>query len=133
MERRRRSRSRAARACRRSTRAPCGNRMLRRVPLPLESVPNVSEGRDEGAIAALAEAFSNPARLLDVHVDPDHNRSVYTLVGEGDELVETLLAGIRRAAERIDLRRHVGAHPRIGAADVVPFIALDPDRESDAR
>ena len=54
--------------------------------LPLESVPNVSEGRDPGVLAALTDAFSSPARLLDVHSDWDHHRSVYTLVGSADEL-----------------------------------------------
>jgi glutamate formiminotransferase len=103
------------------------------VPLPLESVPNVSEGRDESTLAALRAAFSAPARLLDVHADWDHHRSVFTLVGNGDELVETLLHGIRCAAERIDLRRHQGAHPRIGAADVVPLVPLEPEDESAAR
>ena len=101
--------------------------------LPLESVPNVSEGRDEAVLAALAEAFSGPARLLDVHADWDHHRSVYTLVGTGEELVETLFAGIRCASEQIDLRRHEGAHPRIGAADVVPLVPLEPDAEPLAR
>ena len=90
----------------------------------LESVPNFSEGRDDAVIEALREALSSPARLLDVHVDADHHRSVFTLVGEADELVETLLAGIACARERIDLRRHEGAHPRIGAADVVPIIPI---------
>jgi glutamate formiminotransferase len=103
------------------------------VPLPLESVPNISEGRDAAALAALREAFSGPARLLDVHADGDHHRSVFTLVGTGEELVETLVAGIRCAAERIDLRRHSGAHPRIGAADVVPLVPLSPADEEDAR
>jgi glutamate formiminotransferase len=103
------------------------------VPLPLESVPNVSEGRDPAALAALTEAFSRPARLLDVHSDWDHHRSVFTLVGSGQELVETLLAGIRTAAERIDLTRHEGAHPRIGAADVVPLVPLEPGAEPLAR
>jgi glutamate formiminotransferase len=103
------------------------------VPLPLESVPNVSEGRDETALAALRAAFSRPARLLDVHADGDHHRSVFTLVGSGEELVETLVAGIRCAAERIDLRRHTGAHPRIGAADVVPLVPLAPADEEEAR
>jgi glutamate formiminotransferase len=103
------------------------------VPLPLESVPNVSEGRDETALAALREAFSAPARLLDIHTDADHHRSVFTLVGSGEELVETLLGGIRCAAERIDLRSHLGAHPRIGAADVVPLVPLSPADEDDAR
>jgi glutamate formiminotransferase len=103
------------------------------VSLPLESVPNVSDGRDEAVLAALAEAFSGPARLLDVHADWDHHRSVYTLVGTGEELVETLLAGIRCASEQIDLRRHEGAHPRIGAADVVPLVPLEPEAEPLAR
>jgi len=103
------------------------------VALPLESVPNVSEGRDEAALAQLREAFSAPARLLDVHADADHHRSVFTLVGTGEELVETLVAGIRCAVERIDLRSHAGAHPRIGAADVVPLVPLAPSDEEDAR
>ena len=95
------------------------------MPLPLEAVPNFSEGRDRGTIDALAAALGAHARLLDVHSDPDHNRSVFTLVGE-HELVEALVAGIACARERIDLRRHEGAHPRIGAADVVPLVALQP-------
>jgi glutamate formiminotransferase len=103
------------------------------VSLPLESVPNVSEGRDAGVLADLREAMAAPAHLLDVHTDWDHHRSVFTLVGSGEELVTTLLAGIRRAAERIDLRRHVGAHPRIGAADVVPLVPIDPEDEPRAR
>jgi glutamate formiminotransferase len=103
------------------------------VPLPLESVPNLSEGRDEATLAALREAMSEPARLLDVHADADHHRSVYTLVGSGQELVDTLEAGIRRAVELIDLSRHQGAHPRVGAADVVPFVFLRPEHEPDAR
>ncbi len=93
----------------------------------------MSEGRDPAALAALREAFSGPARLLDVHTDWDHHRSVFTLVGSGEELVETLLAGIRAAAERIDLTQHEGAHPRIGAADVVPLVPLEPDAEPLAR
>jgi glutamate formiminotransferase len=103
------------------------------VALPLESVPNFSEGRDESTLSALREAMSRPARLLDVHSDWDHHRSVYTLVGSGEELVETLLAGIRTAAGLIDLGRHEGAHPRIGAADVVPLVPLRPDHEPAAR
>ncbi len=101
--------------------------------LPLESVPNVSEGRDEAVLADLRRAMAAPARLLDVHTDWDHHRSVFTLVGSADELVESLLAGIRCAAARIDLRRHEGAHPRIGAADVVPLVPLEPDAEPVAR
>jgi glutamate formiminotransferase/glutamate formiminotransferase/formiminotetrahydrofolate cyclodeaminase len=103
------------------------------VALPLESVPNFSEGRDPEAIAALESALSRPGRLLDVHTDWDHHRSVFTIVGSGGELVETLAAGISTAAERIDLRRHEGAHPRIGAADVVPLVPLRPEDEPAAR
>ena len=90
----------------------------------LESVPNFSEGRDASVVAALQRALSTPARLLDVHVDADHHRSVFTLVGEPDELLESLLAGIACARDRIDLSHHEGAHPRIGAADVVPIVPL---------
>jgi glutamate formiminotransferase len=103
------------------------------VPLPLESVANFSEGRDQAALASLREAMSRPAELLDVHSDWDHHRSVFTLVGSGEELVETLMAGIRRAMDVIDLRRHEGAHPRIGAADVVPFVPLRPEQEPAAK
>jgi glutamate formiminotransferase len=100
------------------------------VELPLESVPNFSEGRDSGTIEALRSALSGHADVLDVHSDPDHNRSVFTLVGDDTSLVESLLAGIDCARERIDLHEHEGAHPRIGAADVVPIVALAPgDRE----
>lgn len=95
--------------------------------LPLESVPNFSEGRDLETIDALADALAGPAQLLDVHSDPDHNRSVFTLVGDEDALVAALVAGVACARERIDLREHEGAHPRIGAADVLPVVAVDPD------
>jgi glutamate formiminotransferase len=103
------------------------------VRLPLESVPNFSEGRDRATIDALAAALSGPAELLDIHSDPDHNRSVFTLVGEEDGLAAALVAGVACARERIDLREHEGAHPRIGAADVVPLVALDPADAERAR
>jgi glutamate formiminotransferase len=103
------------------------------VVLPLESVPNFSEGRDAGSLAALERSLSAPGRLLDVHTDWDHHRSVFTIVGTGDELVETLVAGIATATERIDLGEHEGAHPRIGAADVVPLVPLRPEDEPAAR
>jgi glutamate formiminotransferase len=103
------------------------------VELPLESVPNFSEGRDARTIEALRSALSTHADVLDVHSDPDHNRSVFTLVGDDTSLVEALLAGIACARERIDLRGHEGAHPRIGAADVVPIVALDPRDRDRAR
>jgi glutamate formiminotransferase len=101
--------------------------------LPLESVPNFSEGCDRATIAAVGEALSGGVRLLDVHSDPDHNRSVFTLVGRDEPLVDALLAGIAVARERIDLRRHEGAHPRIGAADVVPLVPLRPEDMERAR
>jgi glutamate formiminotransferase / 5-formyltetrahydrofolate cyclo-ligase len=107
--------------------------MLARVALPLESVPNLSEGRDPAVLGRLREAMGAPARLLDVHVDPDHHRSVYTLVGDEAELVETLVRGIQAAVELIDLRRHEGAHPRIGAADVVPLVPIRQEDEPRAR
>jgi glutamate formiminotransferase / 5-formyltetrahydrofolate cyclo-ligase len=103
------------------------------VARPLETVPNFSEGRDRATIDALAEALGSRARLLDVHADADHNRSVFTLVGSAEELVEALLAGIACAAERIDLRRHDGAHPHVGAADVVPLVPLAPEDADAAR
>jgi glutamate formiminotransferase len=97
--------------------------------LPLEAVPNFSEGRDRATIDAIGRALAGHARLLDVHSDEDHNRSVYTLVGGEQELTAALIAGIGCARERIDLRSHEGAHPCIGAADVVPVV---PIREADA-
>jgi glutamate formiminotransferase / 5-formyltetrahydrofolate cyclo-ligase len=102
---------------------------------PLESVPNFSEGRDRATIDALGSALGSGARarVLDVHSDPDHNRSVFTLVGSAEELVESLLAGIACARDRIDLRAHEGAHPRIGAADVVPLVPLVPEDMERAR
>jgi glutamate formiminotransferase len=101
--------------------------------LPLESVPNFSEGRDRATIDAIGAALERHARLLDVHADEDHNRSVFTLVGSEEELRDALVAGVHTAVERIDLRRHDGAHPRIGAADVVPIVPLRPEDMERAR
>jgi glutamate formiminotransferase len=103
------------------------------VELPLESVPNFSEGRDRATIDAIAAALGEHAEVLDVHADADHNRSVFTLVGSEAELGAALLAGVAAAKERIDLRRHEGAHPRIGAADVVPIVPLRPEQMERAR
>ena len=94
---------------------------------PLESVPNFSEGRNRETIDAIGEALAEHARLLDVHADEDHNRSVFTIVGDEVALTSALVAGVRTAKERIDLRRHEGAHPRIGATDVVPIVPLVAD------
>jgi glutamate formiminotransferase/glutamate formiminotransferase/formiminotetrahydrofolate cyclodeaminase len=101
--------------------------------LPLESVPNFSEGRDRATIDAIGDALAAHARVLDVHADADHNRSVFTLVGSADELADALAAGVAVAVERIDLRAHEGAHPRIGAADVVPVVPLRPEDLDRAR
>jgi glutamate formiminotransferase len=97
------------------------------VQLPLEAVPNFSEGRDPAAVDAIRSALAEHTRVLDVHADADHNRSVFTLVGAGEQLVEALLAGVACARGCIDLRNHEGAHPRIGAADVVPVVPVRPD------
>jgi glutamate formiminotransferase / 5-formyltetrahydrofolate cyclo-ligase len=96
------------------------------VRLPLESVPNFSEGRDRDTIDALAGALSGPAELLDAHSDPDHNRSVFTYVSESEEAIrEATMRLFEIAVARIDLRAHHGAHPRVGAVDVVPFVPLE--------
>jgi glutamate formiminotransferase / 5-formyltetrahydrofolate cyclo-ligase len=90
----------------------------------LEAVPNVSEGRDRSAIGAIGSAFARHAALLDVHSDADHHRSVYTLAAEPHDLVASLVAGAASAKERIDLCKHDGVHPRVGAVDVVPLVPL---------
>ena len=89
----------------------------------LLAVPNLSEGRDLEKLERLERSVGR-ARVLDVHTDPDHHRSVFTLVGDDEGLVRSLVAGIERAAELIDLRVHDGIHPRVGAADVVPIVPL---------
>jgi glutamate formiminotransferase/glutamate formiminotransferase/formiminotetrahydrofolate cyclodeaminase len=86
----------------------------------LLAVPNVSEGRDQQLIDRIAEAFD--ARRLDVHSDPDHHRSVFTLAGEPGALAEAVVAGARVATAEIDITRQEGAHPRIGAIDVAPIV-----------
>jgi glutamate formiminotransferase len=94
--------------------------------LLLESVPNVSEGRRPEVVARLAAAAASApgARLLDVSSDPDHNRSVLTLAGEPEGLHRALLALYAAALAEIDLTRHTGVHPRVGAVDVTPFVPL---------
>lgn len=91
----------------------------------LLAVPNFSEGGDEGAVAAIATEFARGAAVLDVHSDPVHNRSVVTVSGPAGELAGALESGARACIERIDLRSHQGAHPRIGALDVCPVVFLD--------
>jgi len=92
----------------------------------LECVPNVSEGRRPEVVARLVDSARSPAgvRLLDVSSDPDHNRSVLTLAGEPAALHESLLALYGAALREIDLTRHQGVHPRVGAVDVAPFVPL---------
>jgi glutamate formiminotransferase / 5-formyltetrahydrofolate cyclo-ligase len=84
-------------------------------------------------IDAIADVLGSGARLLDVHADADHHRSVFTLVGGELELVDALVSGISRACELIDLRLHEGAHPRVGAADVVPIVPIRPEDMGCAR
>ena len=92
----------------------------------IECVPNFSEGRDTAVVDAIESAIGSVAgvSVLQRDVDADHNRSVITFVGASDAVAEAALRGIGVAVERIDLRRHGGVHPRIGAADVVPFVPL---------
>jgi glutamate formiminotransferase / 5-formyltetrahydrofolate cyclo-ligase len=100
--------------------------------LPLLAVPNVSEGRSRAEIEAIACAFTaqGGARFLDVHSDADHHRSVFTLVGVQGELWGALLRGAQAAVERVDVGESrdsvdVGAHPHVGAVDVMPVVYLD--------
>ena len=92
--------------------------------MSLRGVPNVSEGRDAAAIAAIAEAFA-PSAVCDVSSDPDHHRTVYTVREEPGCLAEALARGAEAAIARIDLRGHEGVHPRVGALDVAPVVYLD--------
>ena len=92
----------------------------------VECVPNFSEGRDEAKVDAIVEAMIIPGvYLLDREMDSDHNRCVITLVGEREAIEEAAIRGVGKAAELIDLTHHEGAHPRMGAADVVPFIPIE--------
>src|SRR2546425_9689339 len=92
----------------------------------VECVPNFSEGRDKAKVDAIVGAMKvDGVYLLDREMDADHNRSVITLVGEREPIQEAAIRGVGKAAELIDLNQHQGAHPRMGAADVVPFIPID--------
>ena len=104
---------------------------MTRPPL-VECVPNFSEGRDPAVIAAIVHAIGAAGgRVLDHSMDAWHNRAVVTFVAERDAIVDAAVAAIRTARDRIDLRAHHGVHPRIGAADVVPFVPLDGATMSD--
>ncbi|MHC5010646.1 MAG: glutamate formimidoyltransferase [Planctomycetota bacterium] len=99
----------------------------------LECVPNISEGRDAAKVRNVAAAFaSSGATLLGIDSDADHHRSVITLAGTPDELVRGVVAGAIAARDAIDLTRHEGAHPRMGAVDVVPFVPLGSMTMADA-
>src|SRR5437870_5942879 len=92
----------------------------------VECVPNFSEGRDRAKVDAIVEAMKlDGVYLLDREMDADHNRCVITLVGEREPIQEAAIRGVGKAAELIDLNQHQGAHPRMGAADVVPFIPIE--------
>ncbi len=92
----------------------------------VECVPNFSEGRDKTKVDAIVDAMKIPGvYLLDRESDTDHNRSVITLVGDREAIQEAAIRGVGKAAELIDLNAHTGAHPRMGATDVVPFIPID--------
>ncbi|HXY11683.1 MAG TPA: glutamate formimidoyltransferase [Terriglobales bacterium] len=92
----------------------------------VECVPNFSEGRERAKVDAIVDALKGDGvYLLDREMDSDHNRSVITIVGEREAVQEAAIRGVGKAAELIDLNRHQGAHPRMGAADVVPFIPIE--------
>src|SRR6266571_4423057 len=92
----------------------------------VECVPNFSEGRDRARVDAIVEAMKlRGVYLLDREMDADHNRCVITLVGDRESIAEAAVRGVGKAAELIDLTKHKGAHPRLGAADVVPFIPIE--------
>ena len=91
----------------------------------IECVPNISEGRRREVAEEVASAASGPGRkVIDLSMDPDHNRSVITIVGEPEGLMDGVVALARKASELIDLRKHQGEHPRMGAVDVIPFIPV---------
>jgi glutamate formiminotransferase len=99
----------------------------------LLAVPNVSEGRDAAILDAIGAAFAaGGARVLDRHADPDHNRAVFTLAAEPGTLHEALAVGARAAIERIDLTRHEGLHPHVGAIDVAPVVFRAPEQRGAA-
>src|SRR5258708_24793008 len=92
----------------------------------VECVPNFSEGRDKAKVDAIVDSMKVPGvYLLEREMDAEHNRCVITLVGDGDAIQEAAIRGVGKAAELIDLNSREGAHPRMGAADVVPFIPID--------
>jgi glutamate formiminotransferase len=100
----------------------------------LECVPNFSEGRNQATVAAIADAIAAVpgVLLLGAESDADHNRTVITFAGPADAVIEGAVRGAGKAAELIDLSSHQGVHPRVGAADVIPFVPLDGSSMDDA-
>ena len=96
------------------------------MPSILECVPNFSEGKNLKVIDEIADAIQtgSTVKLINIHSDADHNRSVFTILGEAEPLINAVFRGTEVAVKRIDLNKHHGTHPRIGAADVIPFIPL---------
>ncbi|MCD6142081.1 glutamate formimidoyltransferase [Candidatus Bipolaricaulota bacterium] len=91
----------------------------------VESVPNISEGRRRDVVEEIVAAAAGPGRrVIDYSLDPDHNRAVITIVGTPDGIEDGIVGLTGRALALIDLRRHTGAHPRMGAVDVVPFVPV---------
>ena len=93
----------------------------------IECVPNFSEGRDPAKVDSIVQAMSSVpgVYVLDREMDADHNRCVITLAGEPEAVAEAAIRGTGRAMELIDMNQHTGAHPRVGATDVIPFIPIE--------
>src|SRR5215472_14194414 len=92
----------------------------------IECVPNFSEGRNKAVVDAIVDAMKiTGVSLLDREMDADHNRCVITIVGDRESIAEAAIRGVGKAGELIDLTRHQAAHPRIGAAEVIPFIPIE--------
>src|SRR4051812_37699603 len=106
--------------------SPSNRICFSRMQTLVECVPNFSEGRDKSKVDAIVAAMKiDGVFLLDREMDADHNRCVITLVGERDAIQEAAIRGVGKASELIDLNTHKGAHPRLGAADVIPFIPIE--------
>src|ERR1700758_2861341 len=110
-----------------SCRSPRTDRRNQTMKRLIECVPNFSEGRDAAKVDAIVAAISSVpgVYVLDREMDADHNRSVITLAGDPDAVAEAALLGTGKAMTLIDLTKHTGAHPRVGATDVLPFIPID--------
>ncbi|MEM4262447.1 MAG: glutamate formimidoyltransferase, partial [Thermoplasmata archaeon] len=92
----------------------------------IECVPNFSAGKDRHIVRTIANEIDSASniKILDVNADPDHNRSVITFVGTPSSIIEGAISGVRAAVRLIDLRKHKGVHPRLGAADVIPLVPI---------